>query len=87
MAGSGPITRRNTSRISGRRTVWRARLDFGTGKTAWHLSDPAQMELISGAADAIRRLNEARFLFIVVTNQPVVARDTGRDHEPNNPWR
>jgi len=32
-------------------------------------------------------LNEARFLVIVVTNQPVVARDTGRDHEPNNPWR
>jgi histidinol-phosphate phosphatase family protein len=39
-----------------------------------YLSDPAQMELIPGAARAIRRLNEAGFLVIVVTNQPVVAR-------------
>jgi histidinol-phosphate phosphatase family protein len=43
-------------------------------KEVSHLSDPAQMELIPGAADAIRRLNEAGFLVIVVTNQPVVAR-------------
>ena len=43
-------------------------------KEVSHLSDPAQMELISGAAEAIRRLNEAGFLVIVVTNQPVVAR-------------
>src|SRR6516225_4792420 len=43
-------------------------------KEVAHLSDPAQMELISGAADAIRRLNEAGLLVIVVTNQPVVAR-------------
>jgi histidinol-phosphate phosphatase family protein len=39
-----------------------------------HLSDPAQMELIPGAAEGIRRLNQAGFLVIVVTNQPVVAR-------------
>jgi mannose-1-phosphate guanylyltransferase / phosphomannomutase len=39
-----------------------------------HLSDPAQMELIPGAGEAIRRLNQAGFLVIVVTNQPVVAR-------------
>jgi mannose-1-phosphate guanylyltransferase / phosphomannomutase len=32
------------------------------------------MELIRGAAEAIQRLNEAGFLVIVVTNQPVVAR-------------
>jgi mannose-1-phosphate guanylyltransferase / phosphomannomutase len=43
-------------------------------KEVSHLSDPAQMELIPGAAKAIRRLNEAGFLVIVVTNQPVVAR-------------
>ena len=43
-------------------------------KEVSHLSDPAQMELIPGAAEAIRRLNEAGFLVIVVTNQPVVAR-------------
>ena len=43
-------------------------------KEVSHLSDPAQLQLISGAASAIRRLNEAGFLVIVVTNQPVVAR-------------
>ena len=43
-------------------------------KEVSHLSDPAKMELISGAAEAIQRLNEAGFLVIVVTNQPVVAR-------------
>lgn len=43
-------------------------------KEVSHLSDPAQMELISGAAEAIRRLNEAGFLVIVVTNQSVIAR-------------
>jgi len=39
-----------------------------------HLSKPAQMELIPGAAESIQRLNEAGYLVIVVTNQPVVAR-------------
>jgi histidinol-phosphate phosphatase family protein len=43
-------------------------------KEVSHLSNPAQMELIVGAAEAIRRLNEAGYLVIVVTNQPVVAR-------------
>ena len=38
------------------------------------LHRPDQLELIPGAAAAIRRLNEAQILVIVVTNQPVVAR-------------
>jgi mannose-1-phosphate guanylyltransferase / phosphomannomutase len=43
-------------------------------KEVSHLSDPERMELIPGAAAAIRRLNQAGFLVIVLTNQPVVAR-------------
>jgi histidinol-phosphate phosphatase family protein len=43
-------------------------------KEVSHLSNPAQMELIPGAAESIRRLNEVGYLVIVVTNQPVVAR-------------
>jgi mannose-1-phosphate guanylyltransferase/phosphomannomutase len=43
-------------------------------KEVSYIADPAQMELIPGAAEAIRRLNEAGFLVIVVTNQAVVAR-------------
>lgn len=39
-----------------------------------HLSDPDRMELIPGAAAGIRRLNDAGFLVIVITNQPVLAR-------------
>jgi mannose-1-phosphate guanylyltransferase / phosphomannomutase len=46
--------------------------DSVINKESSHLSDPAQLELIPGAADGIRRLNEAGFLVIVVTNQPVV---------------
>jgi mannose-1-phosphate guanylyltransferase/phosphomannomutase len=43
-------------------------------KEVSHLSNSAQMELLSGAAESIRRLNGAGHLVIVVTNQPVVAR-------------
>jgi histidinol-phosphate phosphatase family protein len=43
-------------------------------KEVSYLSDPSQMELLPGAAEGIRRLNEAGYLVIVVTNQPVVAR-------------
>ncbi len=39
-----------------------------------HLADAAAMELLPGAGAAIRRLNQAGYLVIVVTNQPVVAR-------------
>ncbi|MCL2153221.1 MAG: sugar phosphate nucleotidyltransferase, partial [Oscillospiraceae bacterium] len=35
---------------------------------------PDQLELISGAAEAIRLLNKSLFLAICVTNQPVIAR-------------
>lgn len=39
-----------------------------------HLRDPAQLELLSGAAEAIRRLNASEYRCCVVSNQPVIAR-------------
>lgn len=39
-----------------------------------HLKAPNQVELLPGAAAAIRRLNRSGTLAVVVTNQPVVAR-------------
>ncbi len=39
-----------------------------------YLADPEQVRLIPGAADAVRKLNDAGVLVIVVTNQAGVAR-------------
>lgn len=39
------------------------------------LNRPEQMELIEGAAEAIRLINQKGYLAIVVTNQPVIARN------------
>jgi histidinol-phosphate phosphatase family protein len=39
-----------------------------------HLKAPEQIELLGGAADAVRRINRTGCLAIVVTNQPAVAR-------------
>lgn len=39
-----------------------------------YLSDPAQVRLLPGAAEAVRRLNRAGFLVVVVSNQSGVAR-------------
>ncbi|VTR93122.1 -heptose -bisphosphate phosphatase : D,D-heptose 1,7-bisphosphate phosphatase OS=Geobacter metallireducens (strain GS-15 / ATCC 53774 / DSM 7210) GN=gmhB PE=3 SV=1: Hydrolase_6: Hydrolase_like [Gemmata massiliana] len=39
-----------------------------------HLSSPDQVRLIPGAAEAVRRLNDAGVLVIVITNQSGVAR-------------
>ncbi len=39
-----------------------------------HLTDPAKLELIPGAAESIRLLNLAGIPVVVITNQPVVAR-------------
>jgi mannose-1-phosphate guanylyltransferase / phosphomannomutase len=61
------------SRSSRRPAVFLDR-DGVINKEVSHLSDPTQMELIPGAAGGIRRLNEAGYLVIVVTNQSVVAR-------------
>ncbi len=39
-----------------------------------YLSDPEQVRLVPGAADALRRLGEAGFALVVVTNQSGIAR-------------
>ena len=39
-----------------------------------HLRSPEQLQLIDGAADAVRQLNRAGVLAVCVTNQPVLAR-------------
>lgn len=39
------------------------------------LHRPEQLELIEGAAEAIRRINASGYLAVIVTNQPVIARN------------
>jgi len=39
-----------------------------------YISDPAQIELLPGVAEAVRELNQAGVWTLVITNQPVVAR-------------
>jgi D,D-heptose 1,7-bisphosphate phosphatase len=43
-------------------------------KDAHYLDDPDRVELIPGAAEAIRRLREARLAVVLVTNQSGIAR-------------
>jgi len=38
------------------------------------INDPATVELLPGAGEAIRRLNRSEYLTVLVTNQPVIAR-------------
>lgn len=39
------------------------------------LKDPGQLELIEGAAEAIKLINKSDYLAVIVTNQPVIARN------------
>lgn len=63
-------------RLSGRQLRSAVFLDRdGTiNREVTHLKSPDQIELLSGTAAAIRRLNRNGTLAVVVTNQPVVAR-------------
>jgi D,D-heptose 1,7-bisphosphate phosphatase len=38
------------------------------------ITSPSKMELLPGAADAVRAINDSGFLAVLVTNQPVIAR-------------
>lgn len=48
--------------------------DGTINKMVGFISQPEQFELISGVAQAIKKINKSGFLAIVVTNQPVIAR-------------
>lgn len=48
--------------------------DGTINKYVGFLRDINQLELIDGAAEAIKRINSSGYLVIVVTNQPVIAR-------------
>jgi histidinol-phosphate phosphatase family protein len=63
-------------RLSGRQLRSAVFLDRdGTiNREVTHLKSPGQLELLPGAAAAIRRLNRSGTLAVVITNQPVVAR-------------
>ena len=70
------ITAGVPERLSGRTLRSAVFLDRdGTlNREVHHLNAPEQLELLSGAADAVRRINRTGRLAIVVTNQPAVAR-------------
>jgi mannose-1-phosphate guanylyltransferase/phosphomannomutase len=38
------------------------------------ITSPAKIELLSGAAEAVRAVNDSGYLAVLVTNQPVIAR-------------
>ena len=69
---SGKVNRLN--RVNQRPCVFLDR-DGVINKEVNLLNKPEQMELIEGAADAIRYINEKGYLAIVITNQPVIARN------------
>lgn len=48
--------------------------DGTINKYVGFLTKPEQFELISGVAEAIKKINKSGYLAIVVTNQPVIAR-------------
>lgn len=68
---SGLIERKNLNRKQ--RAVFLDR-DGTINKYVDFLRTPEEFELLDGAAEAIRRINQSGYLAIVVTNQPVIAR-------------
>lgn len=57
--------------------------DGTINKYVGFLTDIKKLELIDGAAEAIKKINESGYLAIVVTNQPVIARGEvyGREND------
>lgn len=48
--------------------------DGTLNRTEGFLTQPEQMRLIEGAAEAVKMINKSGYLAIVITNQPVIAR-------------
>lgn len=69
---SGKVTRLN--RKNSRPAIFLDR-DGVITKEVNLLSRPDQLELVEGAAEAIRYINHKGYLAVVVTNQPVIARN------------
>ena len=69
---SGKVARWNLERS--RPAVFLDR-DGVLNESRGYIDTPAQLQLLPGAADAVRRLNDSDYLSLVVTNQPVVARN------------
>lgn len=68
---SGLVSQRNLSHKQ--KAVFLDR-DGTLNKDVGFLTDIKKLELIPGAAQAVKRINESGYLAIVVTNQPVIAR-------------
>ena len=68
---SGIITARNLQKPQ--RAIFLDR-DGTINKYLGFITKSEQIELIDGVAEAIKMINQSRYLAIVVTNQPVIAR-------------
>lgn len=68
---SGKVKARNLSQKQ--KAIFLDR-DGTINKYVGFLTKPEQFELLSGVAEAIKKINKSGYLAIVVTNQPVIAR-------------
>ena len=68
---SGKVTRRNLTHKQ--KAVFLDR-DGTLNKYKGLITSPAQLELIEGVPEALKRINQSDYLALVITNQPVLAR-------------
>ena len=68
---SGVIAAKNLTKLQ--RAIFLDR-DGTINKHVGFITDPNQIDLIDGAAEAIKLINKSSYLAIVVSNQPVIAR-------------
>jgi D,D-heptose 1,7-bisphosphate phosphatase len=69
---SGKVTRLNSKN---KRFAFFLDRDGVINKEVDLLASPEQMELLPGAAEAIKQINQSGYLAILVSNQPVIARN------------